>query len=74
LVSPIPIGLITLNFRIKNGSQNFTTQSHDFREITIAAMKSAFLPHIARRAMIKNIADELETEFKILPEYIEQKK
>jgi hypothetical protein len=37
-------------------------------------MKSAFLPHIARRAMIKNIADEFETEFKILPEYIEQKK
>ena len=63
---------LTKEFALARDLFGFTL--HDFREITIVAMKSAFLPHIARRAMIKNIADEFETEFKILPEYIEQKK
>jgi hypothetical protein len=35
-------------------------------------MKSAFLPHLVRKEMIKNIAVEFESEFGILPEYIEQ--
>ena len=47
---------------------------HDFREVTIIAMKSAFLPYDERKAMIKSIADELESEFGILPEYIERHK
>ena len=63
---------LTKEFALARDLFGFTL--HDFREITIVAMKSAFLPHIARREMIKNIADELEIEFKILPEYIEQKK
>ena len=63
---------LTKEFALARDLFGFTL--HDFREITIVAMKSAFLPHMARREMIKNIADELETEFKILPEYIEQKK
>jgi len=46
---------------------------HDFREVTIVAMKAAFLPHKVRKEMIQNIAEELESEFGILPEYIEQK-
>ena len=63
---------LTKEFALARDLFGFTL--HDFREITIVAMKSAFLPHMARRTMIKNIADELENEFKILPEYIEQKK
>ncbi len=47
---------------------------HDFREVTIIAMKSAFLPHDARRLMIKSIATELESEFGIMPEYIQRYK
>ena len=62
---------LTKEFALARDLFGFTL--HDFREITIVAMKSAFLPHMARRVMIKNIADELETKFKILPEYIEQK-
>ncbi len=50
----------------------FGFQLHDFREVTIAAMKSAFLPHDERKVLIRSIAQELEEEFNILPEYIEQ--
>ncbi|MFQ6611483.1 MAG: adenosine deaminase [Fidelibacterota bacterium] len=50
----------------------FDFKLHDFREITIAAMKSAFLPHDQRKNLIRSIAQELEEEFNILPEYIER--
>jgi adenosine deaminase len=50
----------------------FGFQLHDFREVTIAAMKSAFLPHDERKVLIRSIAQELEEEFNILPEYIER--
>ncbi len=46
---------------------------HDFREITIVAMKSAFMRYEERRSMIKSIAEELESEFGLMPEYIEQR-
>ena len=45
---------------------------HDFREFTITAMKSAFLPYKERKQMIKEIAEELENEFGLMPEFIEQ--
>jgi adenosine deaminase len=45
---------------------------HDFREVTIIAMKSAFMLHDKRKDMIRNIAGELESEFGIMPEYIQQ--
>jgi len=34
-------------------------------------MKSAFMHHDERKMMIKNIAEELELEFGLKPEYIE---
>ena len=44
----------------------------DFREMTITAMKSAFLSHNKRKQMIKSIAEELENEFGLMPEFISQ--
>ena len=40
---------------------NLTTQ--DIRTIIINGFKSAFLPHIERRELIRNVVDELEAEF-----------
>ncbi|HBR86754.1 MAG TPA: adenosine deaminase, partial [Candidatus Marinimicrobia bacterium] len=45
---------------------------YDFREFTIIAMKSAFMHYDERKIMIKNIAEELESEFGIMPEYVQQ--
>ncbi|MFQ6675796.1 MAG: adenosine deaminase [Fidelibacterota bacterium] len=42
---------------------------YDFREVTIVAMKSAFLHHEERTTFIRRIADELEGEFGLIPEY-----
>ncbi|MFQ6677290.1 MAG: adenosine deaminase [Fidelibacterota bacterium] len=50
----------------------FGFRLHDFREITIFAMKSAFMHHDKRKIMIKNIAEELELEFGLKPEYVER--
>ena len=50
----------------------FDFQLRDFCEITIFAMKSAFLHHNERRKMIKSIAEEFEQEFGLHPEYIKQ--
>ena len=61
---------LTKEFGLARDLFGFTL--HDFREVTIVAMKSAFLPHMIRKEMIKNIAAEFESEFGILPEYIEQ--
>jgi adenosine deaminase len=49
----------------------FDFKLHDFREITVIAMKSAFLPHKERRKMIKSIAEEFEQEFGLHPEYVD---
>ena len=51
---------------------NFTL--HDFREITIIAMKSAFIPHQERKKMIKKIAEEFEKKFNLHPEFINYNK
>jgi len=37
------------------------------------AMKSAFLPYSERKQMIRNIADELEQDFSLMPEFIDLK-
>lgn len=44
---------------------------HDFRTMTITAMKSAFLSYKIRKVMIRKIAEEFEQEFGLMPEYIE---
>ncbi len=62
---------LTKEFGLARDLFDFTL--HDFREVTIIAMKAAFLPHQERKEMIQSIANELESEFRILPEYIEQK-
>jgi len=44
---------------------------NDFRRMTITAMKSAFLSYKTRKEMIRDIAEEFEQEFGLMPEYIE---
>ena len=51
----------------------FGFKLHDFREMIIMAMKSAFLPYAERKKMIRNIADELEQDFSLMPEFIDLK-
>ena len=51
----------------------FGFKLHDFREMIIMAMKSAFQPYAKRKKMIRNIADELEQDFNLMPEFIELK-
>ena len=51
----------------------FGFKLHDFREMIIMAMKSAFLPYGERKQMIRNIADELEQDFSLMPEFIDLK-
>ena len=36
------------------------------------AMKSAFIPYAERKQLIREIADELEQDFGLMPEFIEQ--
>jgi len=43
----------------------FDFKLYDFREITIVAMKSSFLPHLERKLMIKNIAQQLSNIFNV---------
>jgi len=47
----------------------FDLNLNDFRELTINAVKSAFLPRNERIDLIKNIAGELENEFGLKPEF-----
>jgi len=42
---------------------NFNLTMQDIRTIIINGFKSAFLPHNERRELIRNVVDELETEF-----------
>jgi adenosine deaminase len=60
----------TLTNEFMIAHQVFDFKLHDFREITITAIKSAFLPHNERRKMIKSIAEEFEQDFGLHPEYI----
>ena len=50
----------------------FNLSLHDFRQLTITAMKSSFLPHDKRKKMIRSIAEELENEFGLMPEFVSQ--
>ena len=59
---------LTNEFMLAHQLFNFTL--HDFREITIIAMKSAFIPHQERKKMIKKIAEEFEKKFNLHPEFI----
>lgn len=52
----------------------FGLSLHDFRQLTITAMKSSFLPHDQRKNMIRSIAEELENEFGLMPEFVGQRK
>ena len=52
----------------------FGLTHHDFRNLTITAMKSSFLSHDKRKKMIRSIAEELENEFGLMPEFIAQTK
>ncbi len=61
---------LTNEFQIAHDTFGFTL--NDLRTFTITAMKSAFLPHSERKAMTKSIAEELEQEFGLMPEFIEQ--
>ena len=45
---------------------------NDFRHITITSAKSVFLPHQKRKILVRSIAEELESEFGLMPEYVEQ--
>jgi adenosine deaminase len=51
----------------------FGFKLYDFREMIIMAMKSAFIPYAERKQMIRKIADELEQDFGLMPEFIERK-
>ena len=42
---------------------------YDFREVTITAIKSAFMHYDKRKNMTKSIADELEGNFGLMPEF-----
>ena len=46
---------------------------NDFREITIIAMKSAFIKHRNRIKMVQSIANEFEKDFGLHPEFISSK-
>ncbi len=50
--------------------KHFGFDLYDFREITITAAKSAFLPYTDRKNLIRSIADELEGDFGLMPEFI----
>lgn len=60
---------LTKEFMIAN--KYFGFNRNDFREITITAMKSAFLPYGERKKLIRSIADELEGNFGLMPEFIQ---
>ena len=49
----------------------FQFRLEDFREMTIIAMKSAFMKHRDRIVMIKSIANEFEESFGLHPDFIE---
>ena len=51
----------------------FGFKLHDFREMIIIAIKSAFIPYNERKKIIGEIANELEQEFGLLPEFVQRK-
>jgi adenosine deaminase len=53
----------TLSEEYYLAAKTFNLTMQDIRTIIINGFKSAFLPHNERRDLIKNIVDELESEF-----------
>ena len=53
----------TLSEEYYLAAETFNLTMQDIRTIIINGFKSAFLPHNERRDLIKNIVDELESEF-----------
>ena len=51
----------------------FGFKLHDFREMIIMAIKSAFIPYNERKKIIGEIANELEQEFGLMPEFVQRK-
>tara|TARA_B100000945_G_scaffold96743_1_gene75661 strand:- start:1062 stop:2126 length:1065 start_codon:yes stop_codon:yes gene_type:complete len=62
---------LTKEFVLANTLFQFSL--NDFREVTIIAMKSAFMKHNDRIKMIHSIASEFEQDFGIYPESISKK-
>ncbi|MEE8341641.1 MAG: adenosine deaminase [Candidatus Neomarinimicrobiota bacterium] len=60
---------LTKEFALAN--ELFGFYLNDFRRMTITAMKSAFLSYKTRNVMIREIAEEFEQEFGLMPEYVE---
>ena len=81
-----PIDLLSLNTDKRlisntNLSKEYLTASKlfnlnlkDIREIIIMSMKSAFIPHNERKKIIRKIANELEQDFGLMPEFIHRNK
>ncbi len=59
---------LTQEFMVANKLFGFGLK--EFRSVTINAAKSAFLPHQSRKKLTRQIAEELEQEFGLMPEYI----
>ncbi len=59
----------TLSGEFQLARELFGFNLYDFREFTITAMKSSFLRYNQRKDMIRMIAEELEGEFGLMPEY-----
>ena len=51
----------------------FGFKLHDFKEMIIMAIKSAFIPYNERKKIIREIANEPEQDFGIMPEFIHSK-
>jgi adenosine deaminase len=56
---------ITLTDEFKLAHDLFGFTLRDFREMTIIAMKSAFMPHQKRTILLNKIIEELKQEFHI---------
>ncbi|MBT3591025.1 MAG: adenosine deaminase [Candidatus Marinimicrobia bacterium] len=63
----------TLTDEFKLANDLFRFSLHDFREFTVMAAKSAFMPHLKRVELLHNIAEEMEQEFNLEPEFIDRK-
>ena len=50
----------------------FDLSLNDFRQLTITAMKSSFLPYDQRKELISSIANEFKNEFGLAPEFLDQ--
>lgn len=59
----------TLTKEYEIAYETFELKLNDLRELTINAAKSVFLPRNDRIKLISSIADELENEFGLKPEY-----